>query len=172
MKPNVRVESPDRKSSVIPGYLLDDDNHSTEIDEDSIHLTTKLAADASNDIKIQEPIQQLVLPKFINILLKANPLPKMSYHLCRTEYETNDEDAMKKIDTIKHLFHRSDEICDVQRKLWPHIMEKRSAMLVCDFEGLPQTMYLKPFCWLINVSRLAFFLVVYFCPNTLHAAMW
>lgn len=156
-EPKIRPKTPD-SIGTLPPCFLSDDGKSSGVQATEITSTT--AFDSSHEFKAQEEIQKQ-LPRFRDIMTKPIPPHSMPYQFCRAAYETSADDELKKINVIKNMFYQSDQITDIQQKLWPHIMEKGSAMLLCDFEYLPHSMFLKPFCWLINVSIIRFCVILF-----------
>lgn len=154
-KPQIRFESPERAPKPIPSYLLNDDDNYAPSDVNSVTIASKTAYASSHDIKMHEKTQdetQKQLPRFRDIMAKAISPTSMPYHYCRAAYEINTDEQSKKIKEIKHVIYQSDHITDVQRNIWPHIMEQRSMIVLCDLECLPQSLYLKPFIWHYFVS--------------------
>lgn len=129
----------------IPRYLYDSD---CDTDVDSCFVTTQTPTQKQQNIaqKVKKMTAfQLSLTKI------ASP-KRMPYLFCRSKYDVDANYAAKEINGIRHVFYESANVNSVQYKVWPHLMAKQSLICVADFEGLPQTLYSKPLCWLINVS--------------------
>lgn len=111
-------------------------------------VTTQIAT------RKQENISQKVkkLAAFQLSINKIASPKRMPYLFCRSKYDVDSNYALKEINGIRHFFYESANVNSVQHKVWPHLMAKQSLICVADFEGLPQALYLKPLCWLINVS--------------------
>lgn len=125
-------------------YLMASGSETSDVA--SQYKTMVTAIDGSAKMKMLRP--QWKFQQFIDGMKLP---PTMPYHYCRAAYKVQPDEVASKIKAIQHIFYESAEVNDTQRTIWPHLMARKSALLVCDFEDLPYSMYIKPICWLVSV---------------------
>lgn len=132
-------------SSDIPSYLIKQYGYGSEEDPDANQYAYE------DIVKRDEEVAVSVRQQMIETLLK-------DAKLCEKEPITNGNNQFDSQATCKvaeESLTRLNKIYPIQKSVWPHILNKKSAILIGNTDYYPHLLYLPAICDLIKVGNIS-----------------
>lgn len=127
--------------SSIPSYLIKN-GYASEADPDANKF--KFEDTKKRDVEVQIELRQ----KLVESLLEN---AKLCTKEPITSHSDHQLDGMVSCELADDTLTRLDKVYPIQKSVWPHILSRRSVILVGNTDFYPHLMYLPPICDMIKV---------------------